>query len=47
MVNLKSVMIEKAPICTKEDLANVLFDKSKRPDEKLTAIIEKINDEYI
>ena len=42
----KSVMIEKAPICTKEDLANVLFDKSKRPDEKLTAIIEKINDEY-
>ena len=29
-----------------QDLANVLFDKSKRPDEKLTAIIEKINDEY-
>lgn len=29
-----------------KDLANVLFDKSKRPDEKLTAIIEKINDEY-
>ena len=27
-------------------MANVLFDKSKRPDEKLTAIIEKINDEY-
>ena len=42
----KSVMIEKAPICTEKDLANVLFDKSKRPDEKLTAIIEKINDEY-
>ena len=42
----KSVMIEKAPICTEQDLANVLFDKSKRPDEKLTAIIEKINDEY-
>ncbi|MBP3552240.1 MAG: Fic family protein [Bacteroidaceae bacterium] len=39
-------MIEKAPICTEKDLANVLFDKSKRPDEKLTAIIEKINDEY-
>ena len=39
-------MIEKAPICTEQDLANVLFDKSKRPDEKLTAIIEKINDEY-
>ena len=38
--------IEKAPICTEKDLANVLFDKSKRPDEKLTAIIEKINDEY-
>ena len=42
----KSVMIEKAPICTEKDFANVLFDKSKRPDEKLTAIIEKINDEY-
>jgi len=42
----KSVMIEKAPICTEKDLANVLFDKSKRPNEKLTAIIEKINDEY-
>ena len=42
----KSVMIEKAPICTEKDLANVFFDKSKRPDEKLTAIIEKINDEY-
>ncbi|MBR3759011.1 MAG: Fic family protein [Bacteroidaceae bacterium] len=39
-------MIEKAPICTEKDLANVFFDKSKRPDEKLTAIIEKINDEY-
>ena len=29
-----------------QDLANVLFDKSRKPDEKLTAIIEKINDEY-
>ena len=39
-------MIEKAPNCTEQDLAQILFDKSKRPDEKLTAIIEKINDEY-
>lgn len=39
-------MIEKAPICTEQDLADILFGKYRKADEKLTAIIEKINDEY-
>ena len=39
-------MIENAPKCTEQDLANVLFDISKRPNEKLIALIDKINDEY-
>ena len=39
-------MIENAPKCTEQDLANVLFNISKRPNEKLIALIDKINDEY-
>lgn len=39
-------MIEKPPFYTQQDLANALFVKSKMPDEKFTALIEKINDEY-
>ncbi len=39
-------MIEKPPIITDQDLAVVMLDKSKRPDEKLSALIDKINDDY-
>lgn len=37
-------MIEQPPIFTPKDLAKVFFDK--RPDEILTALIDKINEEY-
>lgn len=39
-------MIEKPPIITDKDLAVVMLDKSKRPDEKLSALIDRINDDY-
>ena len=39
-------MIERPPIITERDLAAVMLDKSKRPDEKLSALIDKINDDY-
>ena len=37
-------MIEQPPIFTPKDLAKVFFDKST--DEILTALIDKINEEY-
>ena len=40
------IMIERPPYYTEKDLAIVMFDKTKRPDEKLSALIDKINDEY-
>lgn len=39
-------MIERPPIITERDLAAVMLDKSKRPNEKLSALIDKINDDY-
>jgi len=39
-------MIERPPIITDQDLAVVMLDKSKRPDEKLSALIDRINDDY-
>lgn len=39
-------MIERAPIITERDLAAVMLDTSKRPNEKLSALIDKINDNY-
>ena len=39
-------MIERPPIITDQDLAAVMLDKSKRPDEKLSALIDRINDDY-
>ena len=39
-------MIERPPIITDQDLAIVMLDKSKRPDEKLSALIDRINDDY-
>ena len=39
-------MIERPPIITDQDLATVMLDKSKRPDEKLRALIDRINDDY-
>ena len=39
-------MIERAPIITERDLAAVMLDTSKRPNEKLSALIDKINDDY-
>ena len=39
-------MIERPPIISERDLAAVMLDKSKRPDEKLSALIDKINDDY-
>ena len=39
-------MIERPPVITDKDLAVVMLDKSKRPDEKLSALIDKINDDY-
>jgi Fic family protein len=39
-------MIERAPIITERDLAAVMLDTSKRPNEKLSALIDRINDNY-
>ena len=39
-------MIERPPIITDQDLAVVMLDKSKRPDEKLSSLIDRINDDY-
>ena len=39
-------MLERPPRITEEDLVIVMLDKSKRPDEKLAALIDKINDDY-
>ena len=39
-------MIERPPVITDQDLAVVMLDKSKRPTEKLSALIDKINDDY-
>ncbi len=39
-------MIERAPIITERDLAAVMLDTSKRPNEKLSSLIDKINDNY-
>lgn len=39
-------MIERPPIITDQDLAAVMLDKSKRPDEKLSALIDRISDDY-
>lgn len=39
-------MLERPPRITEEDLAIVMLDKSKRPDEKLAALIDRINDDY-
>ena len=39
-------MIERPPIITERDLAAVMLDKSKRPNEKLSALIDRINDNY-
>lgn len=39
-------MIERPPIITDQDLATVMLDQSKRPDEKLSALIDRINDNY-
>ena len=37
-------MIERPPVITDQNLAIVMLDKSKRPNEKLSALIDKIND---
>ena len=39
-------MIERPPVITDQNLAIVMLDKSKRPNEKLSALIDKINDDY-
>lgn len=39
-------MIERPPYITDRDLVTVMLDKSRRPDEKLNALIGKINDDY-
>ena len=39
-------MIERPPIITERDLAAVMLDTSKRPNEKLSALIDRINDNY-
>ena len=44
--NYLRYMIERPPIITDQDLAAVMLDKSKRPDEKLSALIDRINDDY-
>ena len=41
-----NIMIERPPVITDQDLAVVMLDKSKRPTEKLSALIDKINDDY-
>ena len=39
-------MIERPPYFTNQELAAVIFDKSKNYDEKLNALIDRINDDY-
>lgn len=39
-------MIERPPYITDRDLAAVMLDMSRRPDEKLSALIDRINDDY-
>jgi Fic family protein len=39
-------MIERPPSFTDQEMAAVIFDKSKSTDDKLNTLIDKINDEY-